>query len=289
MARSSSSRRKTPPTLFNVMVVGASGSGKSSFVNTFLDSLQPHVDHEAQTPFHRYPSTQEIVSRKVTTVSQGTSLVLNFIDTPGFEEHQALEEGREGPVLEYVKRLLLLRFQEETRLSRSTRPKEEQVHACLFFVQPGLVRLSEAELAFAKKLSKYVNVIPVIGKADRYTVSELREMKAVIQRDFRDHSIPTYDFPDDEDQDEDDESHQQNQRLRRVLPFSVVSSEPSQPRKQDGTKVLGREYSWGIVECFNPSHSDMSSLRQALLETHLYSLKEKTYLQLYEDYRTEKL
>ncbi|KAK9767649.1 Cell division control protein 11 [Basidiobolus ranarum] len=289
MARSLSTRRRNQPTPFNIMVVGNTGLGKTTFIDTCIKSLEldgQYINNRDKIDSPLYDSTKDIITRKVTTTNQGLRLALNFLDTPGLVANGTLNAQYEL-ILDYIKSLLFLRLQEETRLKRSTRPKEEQVHVCLFFVQPNKVRVSETELTFAKSLSRYVNIIPVIGKADTCTVSELRQVKSVVQRDFRNNDIPIFDFPDEEEEEE--EKYHQNQELRLLLPFALVSSEEIRPKGPEGTNVLGREYSWGVVECFNPNHSDMAYLKRALLETHLHILKELTYLRLYEDYRTEQL
>lgn len=78
-----------------------------------------------------------------------------------------------------------------------------------------------------------------------------------------------------------------NSELRSMLPFAIVGSEDE--AVVNGERVRARSYPWGVVEVENPQHSDFTSLRSALLSTHLADLKEITVEFLYENYRTEKL
>jgi cell division control protein 11 len=154
-----------------------------------------------------------------------------------------------------------------------------------------------------RRLSPRVNVIPVIGKADTLTPSELRAFKRRVMEDIEHYDVPIYNFPYDVE-DDDEETVQDNSELRAMLPFAIVGSE--EEIEIEGEPVRARVYPWGIVEVDNPKHSDFSRLRTALLmwvflaglvlpdadgrrSTHLADLKSLTHDVLYETYRTEKL
>lgn len=129
-----------------------------------------------------------------------------------------------------------------------------------------------------RRLSPRVNVIPVIGKADSLTPSELRDFKKrvgtllylrspnlialQIMEDIEYYGIPVYNFPYDAEED-DEETIADNSALRALLPFAIVGSE--EEIMIDGEPVRGRRYPWGIVDVDNPDHSDFTRLRSALL------------------------
>lgn len=153
-----------------------------------------------------------------------------------------------------------------------------------------------------RRLAPRVNVIPVIGKSDTLTPSELRDFKKRIMEDIEYYSIPVYNFPFDLEED-DEETIEDNSELRvslserlgrplkaeafavdrrsstsrsqNLLPFAIVGSEEN--FMLNGESVRGRRYPWGIVEVDNPDHSDFSRLRHALLISHLTDLKEITH------------
>jgi len=137
-----------------------------------------------------------------------------------------------------------------------------------------------------KRLSARVNIIPVIGKADSFTPSELAESKKLIMDDIEHYRIPVYNFPYDVEEDDED-TIDENSELRNLMPFAVIGSEDI--FDVGGRKIRARQYPWGLVEVENPRHSDFLALRSALLHSHLNDLKEITHDFLYENYRTEKL
>lgn len=137
-----------------------------------------------------------------------------------------------------------------------------------------------------KRLSPRVNVIPVIGKADSLTPSELAESKKLIMEDIEHYRIPVYNFPYDVEEDDED-TVEENSELRNLMPFAIVGSD--EIYEIAGRTVRARQYPWGLVEIDNPRHCDFLALRSALLHSHLADLKEITHDFLYENYRTEKL
>jgi len=84
---------------------------------------------------------------------------------------------------------------EESRIKRNPRFRDNRVHALLYFIPPTghsyvacyvprrntnvieTIRLREMDIELMRRLSPRVNVIPVIGKADSLTPSELRGFK----------------------------------------------------------------------------------------------------------------
>jgi cell division control protein 11 len=137
------------------------------------------------------------------------------------------------------------------------------------------------DIELMRRLSPRVNVIPVIGKADSLTPSELRGFRKrvststsscnfvcikiwmQIMEDIEHYDIPVYNFPYDVEED-DEETIQDNSELRALLPFAIVGSE--QELEIEGQPVRARIYPWGVVEVDNPKHSDFSRLRSALLK-----------------------
>jgi len=175
---------------------------------------------------------------------------------------------------------------EESRIKRNPRFRDNRVHALLYFISPTGHALREIDIELMRRLSPRVNVIPVIGKADSLTPSELRGFKKRIMEDIEHYDIPVYNFPYDVEED-DEETIQDNSELRALLPFAIIGSE--EEIEIDGQPVRARIYPWGIAEVDNPRHSDFSRLRSALLNSHLADLKSLTHDVLYETYRTEKL
>lgn len=207
-----------------------------------------------------------------------------------------------GDIISYIERQYDEILAVDCRIKRKPRFQDTRVHALLYFITPtghGYVShhvlprtsidrdsLRELDIELMKRLSPRVNVIPVIGKADSLTPTELAASKKLVMEDIAHYQIPIYDFPYDVE-DDDEDTIEENAELRGMMPFSIVGSEDFVSVK--GQKVRARQYPWGIVEVDNPKHSDFLAVRSVLLSSHLADLKQITQDFLYESYRTEKL
>ncbi|KAF9932604.1 hypothetical protein FBU30_007750 [Linnemannia zychae] len=96
---------------------------------------------------------------------------------------------------------------------------------------------------------------------------------------------------DDDDDDWDPEYLEEKAQLQSLVPFTVIAQEEDgvDLRDENGNRIQGREFPWGILDCLNSAHCDLNGLRSALLLSHRQELKEITYGHFYEKYRTEKL
>ncbi|KAL1919614.1 uncharacterized protein VTP21DRAFT_1545 [Calcarisporiella thermophila] len=270
---------------FTIMVVGASGLGRTTFVNTLCGSeVLLHKELESPESAH----VEEGIKIKPVTVEldeDGVRISLTIVDTPGFGDNIDNEFCFQE-IMGYLERQYDDILAEESRIKRNPRFRDNRVHALLYFITPTFHGLREIDIQLMRRLSPRVNVIPVIGKADTFTPSELKEFKKRVMEDIEYYNIPIYNFPYDPEED-DEETIEENSELRALLPFAIIGSE--EEVVVNGRTVRGRQYPWGVVEVDNPKHSDFARLRTALLNTHLQDLKEITHDFLYENYRTEKL
>ncbi|CAG8529891.1 7902_t:CDS:10 [Cetraspora pellucida] len=265
---------------FTLMVVGASGSGRSTFVNTLCGSevLSKKLCDSPETAH-----VEEGIRIKPVTVEldeDGARIALTIVDTPGFGDNIDNEFCFQE-IMGYLERQYDDILAEESRIKRNPRFRDNRVHALLYFITPTGHSLREIDIELMKRLSPRVNVIPVVGKADTCTPTELAEFKKRIMEDIDYYNIPIYNFPFDVEED-DEETVEENSELRALLPFAIIGSE--EEIIVNGRAVRGRQYPWGVVEVDNPQHSDFARLR-----SHLQDLKEITHDFLYENYRTEKL
>jgi len=126
----------------------------------------------------------------------------------------------------------------ETRVNR-IELVDSRVHACLYFIAPSGHRLKALDLEFMRRLCTKVNIIPVIGKADTLTKTELASFKEKIMAQLREEKISVYEFPSDEGKT--DEAW-----MRNLVPFAVVGSNTI-IEDANGRKARGRSYPWGTV------------------------------------------
>lgn len=267
------------------MVVGASGTGRTTFVNTLCESevLAHKVCDDPETA--HIEEGIKIKPANVELEEDGVRIALTIVDTPGFGENIDNEFAFQE-IVGYLERQYDDILAEESRIKRNPRFRDNRVHALLYFIPPTGHALREMDIELMRRLSPRVNVIPVIGKADSLTPSELKGFKKRIMEDIEHYDIPVYNFPYDVEED-DEETIQDNSELRGMMPFAIIGSEDEV--EVNGQLVRGRQYPWGVAEVDNPKHSDFSRLRSALLNSHLADLKSLTHDVLYETYRTEKL
>ncbi|KAJ3186316.1 hypothetical protein HDU85_007756 [Gaertneriomyces sp. JEL0708] len=270
---------------FTVMIVGASGLGKSTFINTLCESPVFAKKDYGNAEKAALEKTVSITPVTVDMEEDGIKLALTIVDTPGFGDN-VNNEGNFQEIVGYIERQYDDILAEESRIKRKPKLQDNRVHALLYFITPTGHSLRELDIEFMRRLGPRVNVIPVIAKADSMSVPELAAFKKRIMEDIAYYKIPIYNFPYDEEED-DDETVEENNELRALLPFAVVGSE--EEVSVNGRRVRCRQYPWGIVDVDNSKHSDFSKLRYVLLSSHLQDLKEITHDFLYEQYRTEKL
>ncbi|XP_071657465.1 neuronal-specific septin-3 isoform X3 [Patagioenas fasciata] len=232
-------RKKTMKTGFdfNIMVVGQSGLGKSTLVNTLFKS-QVSRKSSSWNREEKIPKTVEIKAIGHVIEEGGVKMKLTVIDTPGFGD-QINNENCLRPL----------------------------------------------DLEFMKHLSKVVNIIPVIAKADTMTLEEKTEFKQRVRKELEVNGIEFYP---QKEFDEDLEDKTENDKIRQEsMPFAVVGSDKEY--QVNGKRVLGRKTPWGIIEVENLTHCEFALLRDFVIRTHLQDLKEVTHNIHYETYRAKRL
>ena len=307
---------------FTFMVVGELGTGKTTFVNSLLNKKVLSHAYEksdiSDTTTLSYTSAKSVslpassnkefnprtaneepgiglTETKVELVDDDNmKLLLNIINTPGFGSNLN-NELCFVEIESYLKQQFDLVLAEETRIKRNPRFVDTRVHVLLYFITPTGHGLREIDISCMKRLSKYVNIIPVVGKADTFTTDEIKHFKAQIKKDIERFNVPTFQFDNylsEYDDDEDYELIQECKFLANLQPFAIISSEQEfEVSDKDGQRkiIKGRQYPWGLVDINDPKYSDFPILKSVLLGSHLQDLKDLTHDFLYETYRTERL
>ncbi|KAI9148502.1 Cell division control protein 3 [Blastocladiella emersonii ATCC 22665] len=264
------------------MVVGESGLGKSTLVNTlFNTTLYPEKRVPITTDLQKSLDIQQISAE---IEENGVQLRLTVIDTPGFGDFINNEDSWK-PILQNVEARYDAFLEQELRINRS-KIVDNRIHACLYFIPPTGHSLRQLDIEFMRRLAPRVNLIPIVAKSDTLTEDEIRVFKDRILDDINFHKIDIYRPPTYEDDDQ--ETIAETSEIATKIPFAVVGSN-KEVATAGGRKVRGRAYPWGIIEVDNEDHNDFVKLRQMLIRTHMEELKRTTDLALYESYRTQKL
>ncbi|KAM4662585.1 septin-9 isoform 4-T4 [Discoglossus pictus] len=267
---------------FNIMVVGQSGLGKSTLINTLFKSkvsrksVQPSAEE-------RIPKTIEIKSVTHEIEEKGVRMKLTVIDTPGFGDH-INNENCWLPIMQFINDQYEKYLQEEVNINRKKRIPDSRVHCCIYFIPATGHSLRPLDIEFMRRLSKVVNIVPVIAKADTLTLEERDYFKQRIRADLQNNGIDIYP---QKEFDEDSEDRLVNEKIREMIPFAVVGSD--QEYQVNGRRILGRKTKWGTIEVENTGHCEFACLRDLLIRTHMQNIKDITSSIHFEAYRVKRL
>uniref|UniRef100_A0AAQ5ZRK2 Septin-type G domain-containing protein n=1 Tax=Amphiprion ocellaris TaxID=80972 RepID=A0AAQ5ZRK2_AMPOC len=267
---------------FNIMVVGQSGLGKSTLVNTLFKSKVSRKSVQPN-PEERIPKTIEIKSISHDIEEKGVRMKLTVIDTPGFGD-QINNENCWQPIMKFINDQYEVYLQEEININRKKRIPDSRVHCCIYFIPPTGHCLRPLDVEFMRRLSKVVNIVPVIAKADTLTLEERDYFKQTIREELRANGIDVYP---QKEFDEDAEDRMINDKIREMIPFAVVGSD--QEYQVNGKRILGRKTKWGTIEVENIAHCEFAYLRDLLIRTHMQNIKDITGSIHYETYRVRRL
>ncbi|XP_076325480.1 septin-7-like isoform X2 [Tachypleus tridentatus] len=263
---------------FTLMVVGESGLGKSTLINSLF--LTDIYSNEYPGPSQRIKKTVQVETNKVFLKENGVNLTLTIVDTPGFGDAVDNSECWQ-PIVDFIDSKYEDFLNAESRVHR-TSITDSRVHCCLYFVSPGH-GLKPLDIEFMKRLHEKVNVVPLIAKADTMTPEECNQFKRIVLNEIVQNKIRIYEFPDCEEEEE----NKLQKSMKERVPFAVVGS--NMVIECNGKRIRGRRYPWGIAEVENMEHCDFLALRNMLLRTHMQDLRDVTNNVHYENYRCMKL
>ncbi|KAM9392413.1 septin 9a isoform 2-T2 [Pholidichthys leucotaenia] len=266
----------------NIMVVGQSGLGKSTLMNTLFKSKVSRKS-VLGTAQEKIPKTVEIKSISHDIEEKGVRMKLTVIDTPGFGD-QINNENCWQPIMKFINDQYEVYLQEEININRKKRIPDSRVHCCIYFIPPTGHCLRPLDVEFMQRLSKVVNIVPVIAKADTLTLEERDFFKKKIREELRANGIDVYP---QKEFDEDAEDRMINEKIREMIPFAVVGSD--QEYQVNGRRLLGRKTKWGTIEVENIAHCEFAYLRDLLIRTHMQNIKDITSSIHYEMYRVRRL
>ncbi|KAH0518699.1 Septin-9 [Microtus ochrogaster] len=267
---------------FNIMVVGQSGLGKSTLINTLFKSKISRKSVQP-TSEERIPKTIEIKSITHDIEEKGVRMKLTVIDTPGFGDH-INNENCWQPIMKFINDQYEKYLQEEVNINRKKRIPDTRVHCCLYFIPATGHSLRPLDIEFMKRLSKVVNIVPVIAKADTLTLEERVYFKQRITADLLSNGIDVYP---QKEFDEDSEDRLVNEKFREMIPPAVVGSDHEY--QVNGKRILGRKTKWGTIEVENTTHCEFAYLRDLLIRTHMQNIKDITSSIHFEAYRVKRL
>jgi septin 3/9/12 len=180
---------------------GQTGLGKSTLINTIFASHL--MDSKGRLlPDEPIRSTTEIQAVSHIIEENGVRLRLNIVDTPGYGD-LVNNERCWDPIVKYIKDQHSAYLRKELTAQRERYLQDTRIHCCLFFIQPSGHALKPIDIVVLKKLSEFVNVVPVIAKSDSLTLEERAAFKERIKEEFAFHNLRMYPYDNEEhDQEE---------------------------------------------------------------------------------------
>jgi cell division control protein 12 len=267
---------------FTIMVVGESGLGKTTLINTlFSTELSPSKNYNRRH-HKQLDKLTEVEIIKAELEEKQFKVKLTVIDTPGFGDYVNNRDSW-SPIVEFID------DQHEAYMRQEQQPQRHEktdlrVHACLYFIRATGHTLKPLDIEIMRRLGTRVNLIPVVAKADTLTQNDLFLFKQRIREVLSAQGIRIYTPPIDAD----DESADHARILTDAIPFSIIGS-TEDVRTLDGRVVKGREYLWGVAEVENENHCDFKKLRSLLIRTHMLDLISTTEDSHYENYRQQQM
>ena len=149
------------------------------------------------TPDEPIRTTTEIQTVSHIIEENGVRLRLNIVDTPGYGD--LINNDRcWDPIVKYIKDQHSAYLRKELTAQRERYLQDTRIHCCLFFIQPSGHALKPIDIVVLKKLSEFVNVVPVIAKSDSLTLEERAAFKERIKEEFAFHNLRMYPYDNEE-------------------------------------------------------------------------------------------
>jgi len=264
--------------VFNIMVVGGTGIGKSTLIESLFNtkfSIQSTQTHTLKS-VELHVQQQELQEKHI-------KMRLSIIETRGFGD-QINKEDTHAKVVNYIDEQFENFLQEELKIHRShtLAMDDNRIHCCLYMISPVGHGLRAVDVVTMQALQNKVNLIPIIAKADTITKDELTALRTRILKEIKENGIEIYSLPTD-----DTEVREFNSLLNEIQPLAVIGSQEFV--RVGNKKVRARVYPWGTVQVENENHSDFVKLREMLLRINLEDLRETTHSQHYETYRRSRM
>ncbi|CAO2657276.1 Nn.00g034020.m01.CDS01 [Neocucurbitaria sp. VM-36] len=198
-------RRRKDPTPFNILVVGAKGCGKSSFIEFLRTALalpakkRPHTPSPPATAVggEDSPFTSEYLETEV----DGERVGVTLWDSEGLEKN--IVDFQLPIITSFLESKFEDTFSEEQKVVRAPGVKDTHIHCVFLILDPARLdaNITEArkksnhaklantifggldenlDLNVLRELQSKTTVIPVISKADTITGAHMRHLKKTV-------------------------------------------------------------------------------------------------------------
>ncbi|KAH8104770.1 Septin-domain-containing protein [Cristinia sonorae] len=154
-----SQKRSRNPTTFNIMVVGAQGTGKTSLLRLLLDTadISPTATADQRANMESFlrgsPKRTENIQTACVEIceSKYDRLLLSVIDTPGLDFHHGHElklERQVTSIVKYMDTQFADTLSEESKVVRQSKG-DQHIHLCIYTVDPFSIMSASARKALS--------------------------------------------------------------------------------------------------------------------------------------------
>lgn len=245
-------QRLNKPINYNLLVLGDSNIGKTSFINSILAQHFGITNLKTDKPSSTMP-TRTFLEYTESLYYNDFELKVKLIDTPGYGFFTTKDKWLESIIQHIVSKAL------DYKTNKFVVPKNQfedpRIHAAFFMVEGP--RCKESDLFLMHHLQKYISIIPIIAKADSYSSNELVQVKGNFICQCAEARIEFYDIASAMG---DDVGALSSGDLGPAPPFAVISA--GHMTEVDGKVVYVRNYAWGHCDIYDKSCSDFHMLCQ---------------------------
>eukprot|EP00040_Diaphanoeca_grandis_P006254 m.36678 g.36678 ORF g.36678 m.36678 type:complete len:411 (-) comp17424_c0_seq1:76-1308(-) len=260
----------------NLMVLGETCSGKSTLIESlFGDSFECIKSDDFKTG-HGHRDVRMHCVQKI--LQDGPVKVHVSVNTCSGLGDQLDTGGSAQTPVNHVEAQFATKLEAELKAERDTQVKDPLVHACLYLLNPTGCEMKALDIRMLKQLHTWVNVVPVVAKADGLTSEEITRFKRVVKDTLTEHGINIY---------KPSASSLTSKKYEESFPLAVVASR--EVVQIDGVPTRVREYPWGVVQVENHEHSELSQLRDFLLRDETFALIQSTKSTKFNRYRETQL
>ncbi|RPB26565.1 hypothetical protein L211DRAFT_856249 [Terfezia boudieri ATCC MYA-4762] len=207
-------RRRKDPTPFNILVIGARNSGKTSFIQFLQQSLavKPSKNDPPMEPTPEeapVPSKSTFIKTYLETEIDGERIGLTLWDSQGFEKNIVDLQLRE--TIAFIESKFEESFTEETKVVRAPGVRDTHIHCAFHLIDPARLESSiirattsnssangnilsgglddDLDLQVLKGLRGKTTVVPVISKADTITSAHMNVLKHLVRTSLKSQGL----------------------------------------------------------------------------------------------------
>lgn len=210
--------------VFNLLVVGRRGLGCSTLVNSLFSANLVPKDRS------------ERINTTINEIIEGEIKLTISVTTYHGEDFDN--------VIQYVEDLNQEYFENEQGLNIPF--LDRRIHCCLYLTPSD--KMTSKEISGVQELSNKVNLIPIITKADMFTVEELKQHRDKVNSIFCESEVKFYDY---------------GEKDKEQFPMAIIASETI--FEDNGFRIRGRKYPWGVIDIENKKFSDFKKLQRILI------------------------